>query len=529
MKLRKTMTVAVAALMSAGVILTGFSVDAIAATPQEVITKVAPLVVKYDEKGGILPSIKIAQILLESGNLSSELAVNANNPLGIKFAEPFSTTNPNDYYVLNSKEWNGSTYYNKVSKFRKYNSIEEAIKDHSELFTSSPWRANLYKDALSATNYKDQANALTGTYAHNPIYGTRLSEIIEKYNLTQYDGATSKPTTDSNNDKAPVVGNEEYILKSSTPVYITASNAENGKSSFNSYGPGTYFVYKKAGNAINISKAKGVPGAWISTKVGNVEATVPTTNNKPEVEKVENDGTITINNSVPVYVTSSSAIAKTGSVNKYVPGTYFIYKSVPGAINISKSKGKPGAWISNGNEGTSIEKPIVSVEKPVEKPMEKPVEKPVNNTSNEYVLLNSVKVYANASDALSGLNSIKTYEPGKYFIYKEYNGALNISKKNGTLGGWILPSGEKEISQPVVTPEVTVPKEEISEKTSEDISPGTITISETVSVYGSASDAVKGVGVLKTYGPGTYYIYKTHDGAINISKTANTPGAWIKY
>lgn len=59
----------------------------------------------------------------------------------------------------------------------------------------------------------------------------------------------------------------------------------------------------------------------------------------------------------------------------------------------------------------------------------------------EIVLTDAIKVYNTASDAKNGKNTLPfTYPSGTYYIYKihEPTGAVNITKKKGTAGAWVI-------------------------------------------------------------------------------------------
>ena len=150
-------------------------------TEQQVREKLktyAPLVQRYDSP--ISVATRLAQLILESQMFTSELALKSNNGFGIKASAPWT----GEEYSHLSGEVGGA----RVSEFRKYPTQEASIKDHADFFTSTEYRANTaYKKAIDATNYKDEANALVGVYAGDPLYNIKLMEIIEKYNLTQYD------------------------------------------------------------------------------------------------------------------------------------------------------------------------------------------------------------------------------------------------------------------------------------------------------------------------------------------------------
>ncbi|MBF0781073.1 MULTISPECIES: glucosaminidase domain-containing protein [unclassified Granulicatella] len=131
----------------------------------------------------LLPSIRIAQAILESSWGQSELAKEANNFAGIKASKEWTGST----HVKYSNEEHDGVVTSERSAFRKYASVEEFVKDHSQFITSTEWRKNHYSSVIHAKGYKEQAQALTGLYATDSGYGSKLIELIEKYNLTQYD------------------------------------------------------------------------------------------------------------------------------------------------------------------------------------------------------------------------------------------------------------------------------------------------------------------------------------------------------
>lgn len=141
---------------------------------------------------GIPASITLSQGILESGFGNSKLAVEANNHFGIK-----------------CHDWKGDTYLKDDDKknecFRKYNDASQSFEDHSTFLTSRSRYSSLFE--LEVTDYKSWAKGLKDAgYATNPQYPKRLIDIIERYNLDQYDVlATSDWIVDNNNSaKKPV-------------------------------------------------------------------------------------------------------------------------------------------------------------------------------------------------------------------------------------------------------------------------------------------------------------------------------------
>ena len=136
-------------------------------------------------KYGILPSITMAQAILESGWGNSELAVTHNNLFGIKADLRWNGAVAT---IATSENYNDST----IANFRKYDSINESIEDHGKFLYENSRYAEY--GLFDGKTYKDQAQALEDAgYSTvknengEPIYADKLISLIEKYNLMQYD------------------------------------------------------------------------------------------------------------------------------------------------------------------------------------------------------------------------------------------------------------------------------------------------------------------------------------------------------
>ena len=119
-------------------------------------------------------SITLAQGILESGNGESRLATEGNNHFGIKCHD----------------NWNGKTIIEdddeKGECFRKYQKAADSYRDHS-LFLTERERYSFLFD-YKKTDYKKWAKGLKKAgYATNPKYSSLLIDLIQKYDLNQYD------------------------------------------------------------------------------------------------------------------------------------------------------------------------------------------------------------------------------------------------------------------------------------------------------------------------------------------------------
>ncbi|HJF86948.1 MAG TPA: glycoside hydrolase family 73 protein [Companilactobacillus farciminis] len=147
------------------------------------VKKVAPYAVQLGEEYGVLPSITIAQAILESDWGNSTLASQYNNYFGIKGEDPNNTK------LLETKEYTNGQWITINGRFRVYSDFRESMKDHTKLLVNgTTWNPQQYRQVLQSKNYIDAAVALQSDgYATDPGYTSKIIRIIQKYNLKKYD------------------------------------------------------------------------------------------------------------------------------------------------------------------------------------------------------------------------------------------------------------------------------------------------------------------------------------------------------
>lgn len=237
-----------------------------------------------------------------------------------------------------------------------------------------------------------------------------------------------------------------YVLNNSVKVYVDAQSAKTGVGAKATYASGTYYIYKSYNGMINISRVQGQPGAWINPNDNLTKVVAPVTTEKTPSSTTS--GTYSLAIKVNKYISASNAKTETGSRGYYYPGSYYIYKSYDGMLNISKVKGAPGAWINPAENkvSTVVVKPVEpEVVKPVEPEVTKPVDvvvTPVTETKqyasgDQFVVTKSTPVFISADLAKQDKGSSNVYYPGTYYVYKVYGDCINISRVKGSAGGWI--------------------------------------------------------------------------------------------
>ena len=78
---------------------------------------------------------------------------------------------------------NGNSY-TIDAQFRSYGSLEESLQDYAQ-FLQKDLYVGVHKSRTAS--YQDATAALTGTYATDTSYGSKLNQLISEYDLTIYD------------------------------------------------------------------------------------------------------------------------------------------------------------------------------------------------------------------------------------------------------------------------------------------------------------------------------------------------------
>lgn len=174
-------------------------------TEEQAAEKILEMAREDSLKSGILASVTAAQMILESGYATTELATKANNCFGMK-----TTLSGNDWgnstwdgkssvTVLTAEEYTPGKVTYVYAAFRKYPCIEDSIGDHSAyLLGAKNGSALRYKGLTSAKDYKEAAKIIkNGGYATDSKYVDKLSKIIVRFDLDRYDDTEPVEPADS--------------------------------------------------------------------------------------------------------------------------------------------------------------------------------------------------------------------------------------------------------------------------------------------------------------------------------------------
>ena len=222
---------------------------------QAYIDQYKDLAIEQMLKYNIPASITLSQGLLESGAGRSWLTKSSNNHFGIK-----------------CHGWTGRRVFHDDDErgecFRAYDNPRQSFEDHSRFLATQSRYAQLFN--YSRTDYKSWARGLKHCgYATNPQYASKLIQIIELYNLNQYDKAKKFDqfmVKHSTEDGVAPDGNFHVIKAYNKNYYVIARKGDSfqslskelciGKRKLAKYNERSYKEELAAGDVIYLKKKR---------------------------------------------------------------------------------------------------------------------------------------------------------------------------------------------------------------------------------------------------------------------------------
>ena len=214
-----------------------FSVVEASTAATQFLRNIIPAAQNVARGKDIYASVMIAQAALESGWGTSALSKAPNHNLfGVK-----GSYNGQSVNMQTLEDSGGQNYYSIQADFRKYPSYQESLEDYADKIVNGISGAPLFYSGAwkSKTNsYQDATAYLTGRYATDTAYGSKLNRIIEQFGLTKYDTETAvnmaeeianQQTTTSSGDGYTVVnGDSLYAIARKTGTSIQDLLSLNG-------------------------------------------------------------------------------------------------------------------------------------------------------------------------------------------------------------------------------------------------------------------------------------------------------------
>ena len=184
---------------------------------QQFLNKIIPAAQQATEGKDVYTSVMIAQAALESAWGTSALSAEPNHNLfGVK-----GNYNGQSVNMYTLEDAGAQKYYGIYDNFRKYPSYKESMDDYVDkiingikgapMFYSGAWKSR-------TNSYQDATRYLTGRYATDTAYYSKLNRIIEQYGLTKYDNGTATAIAASIEERTSSTGGQ-YTVQAGDTLY----------------------------------------------------------------------------------------------------------------------------------------------------------------------------------------------------------------------------------------------------------------------------------------------------------------------
>ena len=283
--------------------------------PQTFINIIAQQAKSVADANDLYVSVMIAQAIIESGWGSSTLSKAPNyNLFGIK-----GSYNGQTVYMSTLEYLNGQ-WVTKNEPFKKYPSFAESFADNAATLRNVSFQSGVYYYSgawkSNTKSYRDATAWLTGRYATDPNYASKLNSTIEMYRLTRFDSpATGNNNNQTNTGKGNQVINtgtgsgsntgsstdtaRTYTVKSGDSIWLIANNHGISMDQLRSWNnlkndlihPGQKLVVSQTGSTNTGTTAK--PTTPTNTNMSN-NATNNTTNNTTSKPTISTAKTYTV-------------------------------------------------------------------------------------------------------------------------------------------------------------------------------------------------------------------------------------------
>lgn len=258
------------------------------------ITEIATYAQPIAQANDLYASVMIAQAVVESGWGSSALSqAPYYNLFGIKGSYQGQTV------YMDTLEFLNNQWVNKKEPFRQYPSFAESFNDNAYVLRNTSFGNGYYYAGTWKSNtrsYTDATACLTGRYATDPGYASKLNNIITTYGLTQYDTPAS-----GNAGGGATTGGNNTGSTGSTSGSSNSGNTNSGSATSTTYtvqsGDSVWGISNKFGITMdqliqwnNIQKNFIYPGQKLTIK-GSQENGSSTNNSGNNTNSSGNAGT----------------------------------------------------------------------------------------------------------------------------------------------------------------------------------------------------------------------------------------------
>lgn len=371
-------TCSVAAPLIAPIEVAEAAPTAVASSTTAFINEIAGHAKSVAAANDLYASVMMAQAILESNWGKSSLASPPNHNLfGIKGSyNGSSVTMPTVEYL------NGS-WVTINAAFRRYPTYSESFQDNAYVLKNTSFKPGTYFYAgawkSNTSSYQDATAFLTGRYATDPTYNSKLNRLIQTYNLTQYDTGGSgtggslgggASSSGSSNSAGSVTGST-YVVKAGDTLYRIAASYGTTVANLKSWNNLTSdMIHVGQSLIVSTDSSSGStsnnPGSTNSNNNSSSE-TPPANDNSSSTGSTVNGTRYTVkagDNLYRIAMNSGTTVANIKSWNNLTSDTIYVGQSLiistgsstpESSPSESNSSGAASSGSSNTSDSSSVE------------------------------------------------------------------------------------------------------------------------------------------------------------------------------
>ncbi|WP_311407357.1 LysM peptidoglycan-binding domain-containing protein, partial [Liquorilactobacillus uvarum] len=290
----------------------------------------------------VLPSLTVAQAILESGWGTSSLASEYHNLFGIKAGTSWTGKT----VTLATQEYYSGSYHTVYATFRAYNNDSESIVDHAKLLADNSRYSNLIGEKNSSTAatkiYQDG-------YATDISYASKLKSIISTYDLNAWDELAFKYTgvvVDTDSDKSS--SSTPNTTGSTKDTYYTVKSGDTLTGIANTYST----TVSKIVSLNSISNANFI---YVGQSLLVLKASSSTSTSSSSSSTTNNSGTYTVKSGdtlSSIAGTYSTTVNTLVSLNNISNPNYIYVGQKLRVSNSTSSSSSTSSTSSTNSNGT---------------------------------------------------------------------------------------------------------------------------------------------------------------------------------
>ncbi len=271
MKVRQ-LALLLAAVMLIGVMSAAPATTASASYTDDFMNIVGPMCTADMRDNHILASFSLAQAIWESGWGTSTLATEANALFGIrayggwdgKIYDRDEMKTYKNWADLKAKKGEAYVNANPLNFWRAYDSWQESVDDHSDLFNTS----SIYANLRGNYDYKSCCTLVVSDgYCGAPVYTASLIATIEQYGLERFNYDFNSSGNVGESAAAEASGLPSTLFMDTGTSYVLSAPSTGAAYSVKSSNSGVVYV---SGTELD---AKGEGSATVTLSSGDGSAT----------------------------------------------------------------------------------------------------------------------------------------------------------------------------------------------------------------------------------------------------------------